>query len=624
MGQSLSALRSGGFKRLATACVRMVMENQYLAGMLVMAAGPAIAQSWWVIVARISRVLAGMAWTRVTIGKSEAEDLREWLRSQPKLHKGSNLKLCPRSDADSDSSASDHRIFDYEPVLETSFRVRFRSTVSGRVCYIWLEMPTAEQDPSRDDAAATITVMGRDKSVIKELLMEGRRLKRDKLQKFLHVITVYNFKQDNYGLGWNHGRDTDKKPPGRSIDSVILAPRRIYTSSGDSKEVDQARALLEDAREFLGAERWYADRGIPYRRGYLLHGMPGGGKSSLVMAVASELKLPIYLLTLSSDQMCDDALLQLMQTMTTTPSILLLEDVDAAHTAVAVREVGDGAEEQEKQQTVEAGAAGDQSVATGMVLSITEHLMEQSRFESKQRAREREQEREEGRDKKGGGHLTLSGLLNALDGPTATMGRLLFMTTNHKSLIDSALLRAGRIDYELAFGPVTETQCARLFSRFYCDYSSAASESDTAKSAVALRGKQLAVEIESMAEQFAETVHSSGLELSAADVQGHFMRHKSSPGAALRTVASELLGASSMEGLSASDENELLASSEEDGGDVVEQAAARAEIASLRQAVAAAHAELKRVGAMASRVRDLELSDGLSSRVSQVAEQTRT
>ena len=465
---------------------------------------------------------------------------------------------------------------------------------------------------SRDDAAATITVLGRDKSVIKELLMEGRRLKRDKLQKYLHVITVYNFKQDNYGLGWNHGRDTDKKPPGRSIDSVILAPRVGEGSSGGSKQVDQARALLEDAREFLGAERWYADRGIPYRRGYLLHGMPGGGKSSLVMAVASELKLPIYLLTLSSDQMCDDALLQLMQTMTTTPSILLLEDVDAAHTAVAVREVGDGAGEQAKQQAVEQdkdAAGGEQGVATTMMLNITERLLEQSRVDGKQRAREREQEREEGRDKQSGGRLTLSGLLNALDGPTATMGRLLFMTTNHKSLIDSALLRAGRIDYELAFGAVTQRQCERLFSRFYCDYSAAAAaaaagQSDTDKAVTARHGKQLDVEVESMARQFAEAVHSSGLELSAADVQGHLMRHKSSPDAALRTVASELLSAYVEECNidSAGGENEEGArvsqppgSNEKNGGDAAELAVARAEIASLRQAVAAAQAEIKRV-----------------------------
>ena len=38
-------------------------------------------------------------------------------------------------------------------------------------------------------------------------------------------------------------------------------------------------ALVADAREFIEMENWYIDAGIPHRRGYLLHGPPGTGKS---------------------------------------------------------------------------------------------------------------------------------------------------------------------------------------------------------------------------------------------------------------------------------------------------------------------------------------------------------
>jgi chaperone BCS1 len=39
----------------------------------------------------------------------------------------------------------------------------------------------------------------------------------------------------------------------------------------------QAEALQNDCLEFLASEEWYAHHGIPYRRGYLLYGIPGEG-----------------------------------------------------------------------------------------------------------------------------------------------------------------------------------------------------------------------------------------------------------------------------------------------------------------------------------------------------------
>lgn len=43
---------------------------------------------------------------------------------------------------------------------------------------------------------------------------------------------------------------------------------------------DKRAELLRDAKEFLSSESWYTKRGIPWKRGFLLHGSPGTGKSS--------------------------------------------------------------------------------------------------------------------------------------------------------------------------------------------------------------------------------------------------------------------------------------------------------------------------------------------------------
>jgi len=67
--------------------------------------------------------------------------------------------------------------------------------------------------------------------------------------------------------------------------------------------------------------------GIPYRRGYLLYGPPGNGKSSLVEALAGELKLKICYLSLTKIN-DDDTLSRLMNSVPPS-SIILIEDIDA-------------------------------------------------------------------------------------------------------------------------------------------------------------------------------------------------------------------------------------------------------------------------------------------------------
>lgn len=69
------------------------------------------------------------------------------------------------------------------------------------------------------------------------------------------------------------------------------------------------------------------------------------------------------------------------------------------------------------------------------------------------------------------GGVTLSGLLNVLDGFHAPSGVLFVMTTNHVEKLDPALLRPGRIDYKLFLGKATDQQKLELYRRFFPDAS---------------------------------------------------------------------------------------------------------------------------------------------------------
>jgi len=61
--------------------------------------------------------------------------------------------------------------------------------------------------------------------------------------------------------------------------------------------------------------------------------------------------------------------------------------------------------------------------------------------------------------------ITLSGLLNCMDGITAPDGAVIVMTTNHPELISPALLRPGRVDVRVNFGPATREQIERMCRR---------------------------------------------------------------------------------------------------------------------------------------------------------------
>lgn len=63
--------------------------------------------------------------------------------------------------------------------------------------------------------------------------------------------------------------------------------------------------------------------------------------------------------------------------------------------------------------------------------------------------------------------ISLSGLLNAIDGVASHEGRVLVMTTNHPEKLDPALLRPGRVDLQIAFTLATKHQIREIFSKMY-------------------------------------------------------------------------------------------------------------------------------------------------------------
>ncbi|GAA5837869.1 hypothetical protein JCM11251_004683 [Rhodosporidiobolus azoricus] len=233
-----------------------------------------------------------------------------------------------------------------------------------------------------------LTTLSRDRSLFPLLLSEARKLAQ---QAQVGRTVIYTA----WGAEWRpFGRPREK----RLLESVVL-------DEGVKERV------VEDVTAFMGRGRWYSERGIPYRRGYLLHGPPGSGKSSFIQALAGSLDYNICVLNLSERGLTDDKLNHLLANAPER-SIVLLEDIDAAFS-------------KRREQTGEAG------------------------FNS---------------------NVTFSGLLNALDGvASSTSQRILFLTTNHLEKLDPALIRPGRVDLKELIDDATPYQARELFNRFYGD-----------------------------------------------------------------------------------------------------------------------------------------------------------
>jgi hypothetical protein len=152
----------------------------------------------------------------------------------------------------------------------------------------------------------------------------------------------------------------------------------------------QMDRIINHIKQFRSNEDEYEKYGIPFRTGIMLSGTPGSGKTSTATVVANELSMDVYylsILAMEGDSDLESSIGRIPENV-----MVVLEDIDAVRST-----------------------------------------------------KDREAEKDVS-DTPSNNDVSLSALLNVLDGMQSPRGVVFVLTTNHPDKLDPALMRPGRVD----------------------------------------------------------------------------------------------------------------------------------------------------------------------------------
>lgn len=213
---------------------------------------------------------------------------------------------------------------------------------------------------------------------------------------------------------------------------------------------DNKERVLRLVDNFVNNRDEYVRLGLPYTLGILLHGIAGSGKTSFIKSLAKHTGRHVVIIPTGKVKNIDtlkSIFLNIQINYVKIPNhkrLYVFEDADCSAWKSILLRRGDMPEY--SCETMEKDA---------VLLEVINKISSDEDSSPKKKPKE---------DKM---TLTLSDILELLDGIIEIDGRMVVMTTNHVDVMDPALTRPGRFDMCLEFGELSRESIKQLFALWF-------------------------------------------------------------------------------------------------------------------------------------------------------------
>lgn len=327
----------------------------------------------------------------------------------------------------------------------------------------------------------------REVSGVDRMIQMQSRSKEVMLKLLAYALEQYKSFKNSGSIGDHHHNDalawnTSPMYVSKTFDNIYLDPK-LRTH------------ILKEIDSFIESEQFYKQHGIAYRRGFLMHGSPGCGKTSVINAIANRTGFEIRSLHLTKVK--DGGMLRRIARGIPPSSIVVLEDLDClsvTHKRCNIKITEEAAEHMAKHfREGTAPLISDVSPGSGGLLIANTlasyHLLApESRLRVLEVAAEKDPAVIEAFvsdlglneaipggyreiESKTEGSLLLSDLLDLLDSNTFLYKTIVIITSNRPEKFDPALIRPGRIDTKFEFLPADEPLVHQILKSFYPEMS---------------------------------------------------------------------------------------------------------------------------------------------------------